>query len=35
MIIYIGKQRAIVISSGIEDAKIKEKLTKKLRPYFV
>lgn len=30
MIYYIGKQRALVISNGIEDEKIKERLTKKL-----
>ena len=30
MICYIGKQRAIVISNGLEDNKIKESLTKKL-----
>ena len=30
MIYYIGKQRALVISNGLEDEKIKERLTKKL-----
>lgn len=30
MIFYIGKQRAIVISNGLEDEKIKERLIKKL-----
>ncbi|MBO5927447.1 MAG: hypothetical protein J6Q32_01165 [Clostridia bacterium] len=30
LIYYIGKQRALLISNGIEDEKIKERLTKKL-----
>lgn len=30
LIIYIGKQRAIIISNGLEDQKIKERLNKKL-----